>query len=391
MFAAKFREAAGRALLLPKRRPGGRSPLWQQRKRAADLLAVASRFGSFPIVLEAYRECLRDVFDMPALVDTLAPDGAARDPRGDRRLDRRRRRLPRRCCLATSPTTSTTATRRSPNAARRRCRSIRRSCASCSARPSCATCSTRTRLPTSRPSCSTCTTTAAARTVDGVHDLLLRLGDLSVEEIDARAQIDGRRAADELTRARRAIAVTLAGQARIIPVEYASRYRDALGVPLPPGLPEALLEPAPHAALDLARRYARTHGPFTTAEFAGALRSRTIDGRGAAQGARRRRAPARRRFPARRHGTRMVRPGRAADDPAPIAGQAAASGRTGRAGGPRTADHALAGRRPPPRGPRRAARCDRGPAGRAAHRVDSRDRDPAGAGRRLSAVAISTR
>ena len=71
MFAAKFREAAGRALLLPKRRPGGRSPLWQLRKRAADLLAVASRFGSFPIVLEAYRECLRDVFDMPALVETL--------------------------------------------------------------------------------------------------------------------------------------------------------------------------------------------------------------------------------------------------------------------------------------------------------------------------------
>ncbi len=71
MFAAKFREAAGRALLLPKRRPGGRSPLWQLRKRSADLLAVASRFGSFPIILETYRECLRDVFDMPALVDTL--------------------------------------------------------------------------------------------------------------------------------------------------------------------------------------------------------------------------------------------------------------------------------------------------------------------------------
>ncbi len=71
MFAAKFREAAARALLLPKRRPGGRSPLWQQRKRAADLLAVAAQFGSFPMLLEVYRECLRDVFDMPALVDTL--------------------------------------------------------------------------------------------------------------------------------------------------------------------------------------------------------------------------------------------------------------------------------------------------------------------------------
>jgi len=69
--AAKFREAAARALLLPRRRPGGRTPLWQQRKRAADLLAVAARFGSFPMLLEAYRECLRDIFDIPALVNTL--------------------------------------------------------------------------------------------------------------------------------------------------------------------------------------------------------------------------------------------------------------------------------------------------------------------------------
>ncbi len=66
LFAAKFREAAGRALLLPKRRAGMRAPLWQQRKRAADLLAVAARFSSFPILLEAYRECIRDVFDLPA-------------------------------------------------------------------------------------------------------------------------------------------------------------------------------------------------------------------------------------------------------------------------------------------------------------------------------------
>ncbi len=72
LFAAKFRENAARSLLLPKRRPGMRAPLWQQRKRAADLLAVASRFGSFPVLLETYRECLRDVFDMPALVSTLA-------------------------------------------------------------------------------------------------------------------------------------------------------------------------------------------------------------------------------------------------------------------------------------------------------------------------------
>ena len=87
-------------------------------------------------------------------------------------------------------------------------------------------------------------------------------------EIDARANVDGRRAADELTKARRAISVTLRGQPRIVPVEYASRYRDGLGVPLPPGLPEAHLEAAPHAALDLVRRYARTHAPFTSTEVA---------------------------------------------------------------------------------------------------------------------------
>ena len=71
LFAAKFRENAARSLLLPKRRAGQRAPLWQQRKRAADLLAVASRYGSFPVLLETYRECLRDFFDMPALIGTL--------------------------------------------------------------------------------------------------------------------------------------------------------------------------------------------------------------------------------------------------------------------------------------------------------------------------------
>jgi ATP-dependent Lhr-like helicase len=72
LFAAKFRENAARSLLLPKRRPGMRAPLWQQRKRSADLLAVAARYGSFPVLLETYRECLRDVFDIAALVETLS-------------------------------------------------------------------------------------------------------------------------------------------------------------------------------------------------------------------------------------------------------------------------------------------------------------------------------
>ena len=107
-----------------------------------------------------------------------------------------------------------------------------------------------------------------ARSVDGVHDLLLRLGDLSVEEIAARSRIDAADALRELLHARRAVAVNISGEPRAIPVEYAGRYRDALGVPLPVGLPESLLAPAPQASQDLARRYARTHGPFSTGDFA---------------------------------------------------------------------------------------------------------------------------
>ena len=87
LFAARFRETAARALLLPRRRPGMRTPLWQQRKRASDLLAVASRFGSFPALLETYREVLRDHFDMPALIDVLRSRGKADAPRGHDRLD----------------------------------------------------------------------------------------------------------------------------------------------------------------------------------------------------------------------------------------------------------------------------------------------------------------
>ncbi|MEO8075846.1 MAG: crosslink repair DNA glycosylase YcaQ family protein, partial [Acidobacteriota bacterium] len=107
-----------------------------------------------------------------------------------------------------------------------------------------------------------------ARSVDAVHDLLLRLGDLTPGEIAARSRIDAHAAVTELLHTRRAIRVNIGGEARFLPVEYAARYRDALGVPLPTGLPESLLAPAPHASQDLARRYARTHGPFTTTDFA---------------------------------------------------------------------------------------------------------------------------
>jgi ATP-dependent Lhr-like helicase len=107
-----------------------------------------------------------------------------------------------------------------------------------------------------------------ARSIDGIHDLLLRLGDLTEDEVAVRSRIDAKDALGELLRTRRAVKVNIGGHARVIPVEYAGRYRDALGVPLPVGLPESLIAPAPNAPQDVARRYARTHGPFNTQEFA---------------------------------------------------------------------------------------------------------------------------
>ena len=267
LFAAKFREAAARALLLPKRRPGGRSPLWQQRKRAADLLAVAAQYGSFPMLLETYRECLRDVFDMPSLVETL------------RRIERREIRTATVDSAMPSPFASALLFGYVANyiydgdapLAERRAQALaidqsqlRELLGEAELRELLdvdAMATVERQLQNLDPE-------HHARSVDGVHDLLLRLGDLTPDEVAARSRIDATDAVAELVRARRAIAANVGGQPRIVPVEYAGRYRDALGVPLPVGLPESLIAPAPNASQDLARRYSRTHGPFTTQEFA---------------------------------------------------------------------------------------------------------------------------
>jgi ATP-dependent Lhr-like helicase len=267
LFAAKFREAAARALLLPRRRPGGRSPLWQQRKRAADLLVVAARYGSFPMLLEAYRECLRDVFDIPSLVDTL------------RRIEAREIKTATVDSTMPSPFASALLFGYVANyiydgdapLAERRAQALaidqaqlRELLGEAELRElldAGALAGVERQLQNLDPE-------HHAKTVDGVHDLLLRLGDLTPAEVAARTRVDAKGAIAELTRARRAITVHIAGDSRVLPVEYAGRYRDALGVPLPAGLPEALLQRSPSATHDLARRYARTHGPFTTMEFA---------------------------------------------------------------------------------------------------------------------------
>jgi ATP-dependent helicase Lhr and Lhr-like helicase len=268
LFAAKFRENAARSLLLPKRRPGMRAPLWQQRKRASDLLAVASRYGSFPVLLETYRECLRDYFDMPALQATLA--------------DVRSRKI--RIATVNSETPSPFAASLlfsyvasflydgdAPLAERRaQALAVDQS----QLRELVGDAELRELLDAEsievvERQLQRLDAKFRARSADGVHDLLLGLGDLTTEEIAARsasAAVSG--SVGELEGARRIVAIRIAGEPRYIAVEDAARYRDALGVPLPLGLPASLLQPVADPIGDLALRYARTHAPFTAAEFA---------------------------------------------------------------------------------------------------------------------------
>lgn len=262
LFAAKFREAAARALLLPRRRIGGRTPLWQQRKRAADLLAVAARFGSFPMLLEAYRECLRDLFDMPALVQTL------------RDVQSRQIRIVTADSVKPSPFASSLLFGYVANylyegdapLAERRAQALSIDHAQLRALLGDAELrelldgdaidAVERELQQRDP-------TRHVKTADGLHDLLLRLGDLTEEEIGARATDAARASLPVLLRDRRAIPVIVAGEPRVAAVEDAARYRDALGAPLPQGLPESLLAPVRDALGDLLARYARTHAPFT--------------------------------------------------------------------------------------------------------------------------------
>jgi ATP-dependent Lhr-like helicase len=266
LFAAKFRENAARSLLLPKRRPGMRAPLWQQRKRAADLLAVASRYGSFPVLLETYRECLRDFFDMPALVTTLA--------------DLRSRRI--RIATVDSDTPSPFAASLlfsyvasflydgDAPLAERRAQAL--AVDQTQLRELLGDAELRELLDIESMDAlerqlQRLEPRYHARTADAVHDMLLAIGDLTDAELRERTATAAASIVD-LVKARRAITVRIAGEPRSIAVEDAARYRDALGAPLPLGIPESLLQPVLDPLGDLALRYARTHAPFVAADFA---------------------------------------------------------------------------------------------------------------------------
>ncbi|HEY6276218.1 MAG TPA: DEAD/DEAH box helicase, partial [Streptosporangiaceae bacterium] len=291
LFASRFRECAARALLLPRRQPGKRSPLWQQRQRSAQLLAVAARYGTFPIVLETVRECVQDVFDVPALaglmgdlasrkirlveVETPAPSPFGRSLlfryigafmyEGDSPLAERRAQALALDSSLLADLLGQAELREllDPEVVAQ----------------------TEAELQRVAPG-------RQCRDLEGLADVLRTIGPLSAAEAAARCAEPGAVPGwlAELAARRRAIEVRIAGEQRWAAIEDAGRLRDALGVPLPVGVPVAFTEPVPEPLEDLVARYARGHGPFTTADaahryglgqalVAGALRRLAAQGR----------------------------------------------------------------------------------------------------------------
>lgn len=273
LFASRFRECAARALLMPRRNPGRRSPLWQQRQRSAQLLEVARRYPTFPIILETLREVLQDVYDVPALLrlarsiadrsirlvetEPSQPSPFARDLlfgyvgafmyEGDSPLAERRA-----AALSVDPALLSELLGKiemrellDPDVIAQFEREAQR-------------------LDPDR----------RARGIEGVADLLRILGPLDPAEVAVRLQpadpetpaateAEASALLDALVTARRVIPITIAGAARFAAIEDAGRLRDAIGVALPVGIPNAFLEPLADPLGDLVARYARTHGPFT--------------------------------------------------------------------------------------------------------------------------------
>jgi ATP-dependent Lhr-like helicase len=287
LFGARFRENAARALLIPRAYPGRRTPLWQQRLKAQTLLEVARRYPDFPIILETYRECLRDVLDLAGLESLL------------RALARREISLVEVETPSASPFASSllfdyVATYMyegdAPNAERRAAalsldRELLRELLGQEELRELIDAGA---LAALEADLSRRSPTRQASSRDELHDVLRTLGDLTAAEVRERVldALDADALLAELVRERRAVAVRVAREQRYIAAQDAGLYRDALGVMPPSGLPDAFLEDVPNALRELAARHARADGPFTTAELsarygvdmASALRELEADG-----------------------------------------------------------------------------------------------------------------
>ncbi len=256
LFGARFRENAARALLIPRRRPGQRTPLWQQRLKAQGLLQVARRYPDFPVVLETYREVLQDVFDLPALRELL---GALRQ----RRIDLVEVETPSASPFASSLLFDYVATYMYEDdtpLAERRAQALALD------RDLLKELLGQEELRDLIDPAALVQVESELRgspgSADGLHDLLLRRGDLAQGEFDEAL-------AAPLETERRAVRIRVAGDERLIAAEDAGRYRDAVGAMPPAGLPDAYLDGGDDPLGWILRRFARGRGPFTTDEAAG--------------------------------------------------------------------------------------------------------------------------
>jgi ATP-dependent Lhr-like helicase len=272
LFASRFRECAARALLLPRRRPDRRTPLWQQRQRSAGLLQVASKYGSFPVVLETMRECLQDVFDLPGLRELMAEvtSRQVRVVEVDTQFP-----SPFASSLQFGYVAAFMYEGDAPLAERRaQALSLDRSIlAELLGREELRDLIDQASLADLELELQLLTPERRARGPDGLHDALRLLGDLTVQEAAARSA-DPDAAPGwlaELEATRRAVRLRVGGQERWVAIEDVARLRDGLGAAPPVGVPQAFLEPVADPVVDLLARYARTHGPFLAGDPAGRL------------------------------------------------------------------------------------------------------------------------
>ena len=269
LFASRFRECAARALLLPRRDPGRRAPLWQQRQRSAQLLEVAARYPSFPIILETIREVLQDVYDLPSLV-------ALHQRVSERRLRlvdvNTQRPSPMAQSLLFGYVAAFMYEGDSPIAERRAAALTldQGLLAELLGRAELRELLDPDVLAEVESELQRLAEDRKVRDSEGIADLLRLLGPLSTEEVRARCtsptQVDDWLAL--LVDARRVVPVLMGGHERWAVVEDVARLRDGLGVPVPPGVPAAFTEPVEDPLGDLVGRFARTHGPFLASEVA---------------------------------------------------------------------------------------------------------------------------
>tara|TARA_Y100001934_G_scaffold279502_3_gene383509 strand:+ start:3884 stop:8452 length:4569 start_codon:yes stop_codon:yes gene_type:complete len=270
MFAGLFRESAARALLLPRRTPTQRKPLWAQRMKSAELMAKVRQFGDFPIMLECYREALADQFDLDALRDVLRKvhSGQIRVHEAETS-----RASPFAKSLVFSYVAAYLYEQDAPLAERKaQALSLDRELlAELVGQAALRDLIDPDVLVEVHEHAQCLTASRQATDADELELVLQRLGDLSLQELCDRAAaelVQVESWLEQLRREARALEVRIAGEARWLAVQDLGLYRDALGVVPPAGLSEGLLAPVENALSVLTLRYARTRGPFTLREIA---------------------------------------------------------------------------------------------------------------------------